>query len=127
MKIEEKISRARAIVAETEGKESQTFGVIRGILTEIENELQTLRAQAEMNDPRIFSEEEFATWLGVSPSTLKRARLAGQIKPIMVRGAIRYSTWHQVHIHEIFAPAPFKARKKPGPTPGPPRRIDQAA
>jgi DNA-binding XRE family transcriptional regulator len=117
MNIDDKLQTLRAIVAETESKDQQTWGIVRGTIGEIEEELRTLRAEVALTQIKTMSESEFASWLGVSRQSLRRERIdhPERVKAIIVRGcSARYSTWHQVHAHEIFPAKVFEAKRKPG-------------
>lgn len=48
-------------------------------------------APAESMPTRLFTEIEAARSLGISASTLKRLRLAGEVRPSVARKPIRYS------------------------------------
>lgn len=116
MNIDDKLQTLRAIVAETESKDQQTWAIVRGMLGEIEEELRTLRAEAAVKHIEYFSEEEFAARLGVSRETVKRLRLemGDAIQPPpYIGGVIRYSTKHLLQANEIFG-AVDTSKKKPG-------------
>jgi hypothetical protein len=117
MNIDDKLQTLRAIVAETESKDQQTWAIVRGMLGEIEEELRTLRAEAVVKHIEYFSEEEFAKRIGVSRETIQRLRLrlGDRIQPPpYIGGVVRWSTKHLLAANEIFGVVDT-GKKKPGP------------
>lgn len=116
MNIDDKLQTVRALVAETESKDQQTWAIVRGALGEVEEELRTLRAKVALQQIEYFTEKQFAARLGVSTSHVKRLRLelGDRIQPRpYIGGMVRWSTKHLLQANEILG-AVDTEKKKPG-------------
>ena len=116
MTIDDKIQTLRAVVAETESKDQQTWAIVRGALGEIEEELRTLRARAAVQHIEYFTEEEFAARLQVSREHIKKLRLklGDRIQPApYIGGMVRWSTKHLLQANELLG-AVDTGKKKTG-------------
>jgi hypothetical protein len=103
MSIEDKIATARKIVAETEGREGQTWAIVRGLLGEIEEELRGLRVEAAQRQTEYFTEAQFAEKLRVSEQHIRKLRKRIDIQPPPYIGSlIRYSSIHLAKANEIY-------------------------
>ena len=92
----------------------------RELLARAADELRRARAEARKSGIEYFTEAEFAAKLKVSEITLKRARLAGEMPSLRIRGCVRYTSEHLSLAAEKFArPRPRKhdvaARDSEGP------------
>lgn len=116
MTIDEKIDGLVALLGDAETRELAALALCRGRLREIQNELVGLRRETALQQAATFSEREMATWLGCNERQLREYRLKHRdlVKPIMVTRAARYSTWHQLNAHEIFAAMPRKRKGQRG-------------
>jgi hypothetical protein len=117
MNIDDKIQTARALVAEQEAREGQTWAIVRGLLGEIEEEIRTLRVEKERREVVYFTREQFAERLLVNVSSLKRAEARGEIKPALRIGSkSRYASWQLEYADEIFSKrrGPDGRAKMPG-------------
>ena len=103
MNVDEKIQTARAIVAEAESRDGQTWALMRGLLGEIEEEIRTLRIEKARREVQYFTRKEFAERLQVSEDSIKRAEARGDIKPALMIGSLsRYSSLQLEWADEIF-------------------------
>ena len=107
--IDDKIQKARSIVAEAEARDGQTWAIVRGLLGEIEENLRALRIEKARRDMQYYTRKQFAERLQVSESTVARAERRGEIQPAVAIGILgRYSSLQLEFAGEIFS-------KKRGP------------
>lgn len=96
----------------------QSLARARSTISALEQEAMELRREVATKQVEIFTEAEFAERLKVSTSTLRRARLAGKIRPLEVGSpnCIRYSSVdHLEHLGEIFGQGgDVKNKRAPG-------------
>jgi hypothetical protein len=104
MSIDEKIQTARSIVAEAESRGGQAWALVRGLLTEIDEELKTLRVEKARREIQYFTRKQFAERLLMSESSIERAEERGEIAPAVRVGTLdRYSSLQLEFADEIFS------------------------
>jgi len=108
---DEQVAAARANLLEAETSVLHAFASMRASLNRLEEENRQLRQESLKQQNKVYTEQEFAAELKVSPEHLARLRKRGEIEPLNVGGLIRYSSaTHLARLEEIFAEKPVRTK-----------------